>query len=118
MAQKTTGFVHGAEDAVCPVEDAREMVANMEASGMDIEAIWVTKEMLDGETFHSTGHPMGDRTRGIVKVKVAMLNPDERLFPELSATVHFLPDQKDGEANLSERKAVFAPVEEGQIGGV
>jgi multidrug efflux pump subunit AcrA (membrane-fusion protein) len=54
--------------------------------------------------------PMGDRTRGIVKVKVAILNPDERLFPELSATVHFLPDQKEGEANLSERKAVFAPV--------
>jgi hypothetical protein len=53
---------------------------------------------------------MGDRTRGIVKVKVAILNPDERLFPELSATVHFLPDQKEGEANLSERKAVFAPV--------
>ncbi|HEX6963784.1 MAG TPA: efflux RND transporter periplasmic adaptor subunit, partial [Lacipirellula sp.] len=29
--------------------------------------------------------PMGDRTRGIVKVKVSVLNPDERLFPELSA---------------------------------
>ena len=43
-------------------------------------------------------------------MKVAILNPDERLFPELSATVHFLPDQKEGEANLSERKAVFAPV--------
>ena len=54
--------------------------------------------------------PMGDRTRGIVKVKVAILNPDERLFPELSATVHFLPDQKEGEANLSERRAVFAPM--------
>ena len=37
--------------------------------------------------------PMGDRTRGIVKVKVSILDPDERLFPELSATVHFLPDQ-------------------------
>ncbi|QDT72326.1 efflux RND transporter periplasmic adaptor subunit [Lacipirellula limnantheis] len=54
--------------------------------------------------------PMGDRTRGIVKVKVAILNPDERLFPELSATVNFLPDQKEGEASLSERKAVFAPL--------
>jgi RND family efflux transporter MFP subunit len=54
--------------------------------------------------------PMGDRTRGIVKVKVAILNPDERLFPELSATVHFLPDRKEGEAELAERKAVFAPV--------
>jgi RND family efflux transporter MFP subunit len=40
--------------------------------------------------------PMGDRTRGIVKVKVAILSPDERLFPELSATVHFLPDAPEG----------------------
>ncbi|WP_428308778.1 efflux RND transporter periplasmic adaptor subunit [Lacipirellula sp.] len=54
--------------------------------------------------------PMGDRTRGIVKVKVAILNPDERLFPELSATVFFLPDQKEGDANQSERKGIFAPV--------
>ena len=54
--------------------------------------------------------PMGDRTRGIVKVKVAILNPDDRLFPELSATVHFLPDQKEGDAEHAERKAVFAPV--------
>jgi RND family efflux transporter MFP subunit len=37
--------------------------------------------------------PMGDRTRGTVKVKVEVLDPDERLFPELVATVHFLPDK-------------------------
>ncbi len=37
--------------------------------------------------------PMGDRTRGTVKVKVEILDPDERLFPELAATVHFLPSQ-------------------------
>lgn len=35
--------------------------------------------------------PMGDRSRGIVKVKVKILDADERLFPELSATVNFLP---------------------------
>ena len=55
--------VHGAEDDVCPIEDAREMVANMEASGMDVEAIWVTQDILDGEIFTSTGHSMGNRTR-------------------------------------------------------
>jgi len=56
--------------------------------------------------------PMGDRTRGIVKVKVSVLNPDERLFPELSATVHFLPDGEGGEgaATQSLDKGVFAPV--------
>jgi RND family efflux transporter MFP subunit len=54
--------------------------------------------------------PMGDRTRGIVKVKVAVLDPDKRLFPELSATVHFLPDESDdGEANQALEKGVFAP---------
>jgi RND family efflux transporter MFP subunit len=37
--------------------------------------------------------PMGDRTRGTVKVKVQILDADERLFPELVATVHFLPDK-------------------------
>jgi RND family efflux transporter MFP subunit len=36
--------------------------------------------------------PMGDRSRGTVKVRVRILDPDDKLFPELVATVHFLPD--------------------------
>jgi RND family efflux transporter MFP subunit len=55
--------------------------------------------------------PMGDRTRGIVKVKVSILDPDERLFPELSATVHFLPDQREGaDADAAQQKGTFVPV--------
>ncbi len=55
--------------------------------------------------------PMGDRTRGIVKVKVTILDPDERLFPELSATVLFLPDAPAGsETNQAQEKGVFVPV--------
>jgi RND family efflux transporter MFP subunit len=55
--------------------------------------------------------PMGDRTRGIVKVKVTVLDPDERLFPELSATVLFLPDAPAGsELNQAQDKGVFVPV--------
>lgn len=37
--------------------------------------------------------PISDRARGTVKVKVEILDPDDRLFPELVATVHFLPDK-------------------------
>ncbi len=37
--------------------------------------------------------PLSDRARGTVKVKVEILSPDENLFPELVATVHFLPDK-------------------------
>ena len=52
--------------------------------------------------------PMGDRTRGTVKVKVEILDPDEHLFPELVATVHFLPDKALGNADAS-RPFLFVP---------
>jgi RND family efflux transporter MFP subunit len=45
--------------------------------------------------------PLGDRTRGTVKVKVEILDPDDKLFPELAATVHFLPNVVAGQPELS-----------------
>ncbi|WZO96249.1 efflux RND transporter periplasmic adaptor subunit [Isosphaeraceae bacterium EP7] len=52
--------------------------------------------------------PMGDRARGTVKVKVEILDPDASLFPELGATVHFLPDK--GVVNPDAGKAfLFLP---------
>ncbi len=52
--------------------------------------------------------PMGDRTRGTVKVKVEILDPDEKLFPELAATVHFLPFKTNGAAETS-KAYLFVP---------
>jgi RND family efflux transporter MFP subunit len=52
--------------------------------------------------------PMGDRTRGTVKVKVEILNPDEKLFPELAATVHFLPN-RSGARHDTSRAYLFVP---------
>jgi RND family efflux transporter MFP subunit len=52
--------------------------------------------------------PMGDRSRGTVKVKVEILDPDESLFPELVATVHFLPDKALNNPNAN-RPFVFVP---------
>ena len=52
--------------------------------------------------------PMGDRTRGTVKVKVEILDPDEHLFPELVATVHFLPDKALNNPDAS-RAFLFVP---------
>lgn len=45
--------------------------------------------------------PIGDRSRGIVKVKVEVLSPDEHLFPDLSATVNFLPEKKESASEAS-----------------
>ena len=52
--------------------------------------------------------PMGDRSRGTVKVKVEILDPDDHLFPELVATVHFLPDKALNNPNAA-RSFLFVP---------
>jgi len=52
--------------------------------------------------------PMGDRTRGTVKVKVEILDPDDKLFPELAATVHFLPNRTQASPD-GNRSYVFVP---------
>jgi len=67
--------VHGVDDASCPVEDAREMVANMQDAGLSAESVWVTQDMLDGKAFKSTGHSLGDRTRIVFKVAGTYLLP-------------------------------------------
>jgi RND family efflux transporter MFP subunit len=54
--------------------------------------------------------PMGDRTRATVKVKVEILDPDEKLFPELASTVHFLPDKNWAESDAN-RSFLFVPRE-------
>ena len=53
--------------------------------------------------------PMGDRARGTVKVDVDVLDPDDRLFPELVATVHFLPDEAVDRASTGQN-FLFVPV--------
>jgi RND family efflux transporter MFP subunit len=50
--------------------------------------------------------PMGDRARATIKVKVAILDADERLFPNMSATVYFLPEVQEHDAP-SEQPRVF-----------
>jgi RND family efflux transporter MFP subunit len=53
--------------------------------------------------------PMGDRARGTIKVKVEILDADERLFPEMSATVHFLPQDEGHEAGEPQATLISVP---------
>jgi RND family efflux transporter MFP subunit len=48
--------------------------------------------------------PMGDRARATIKVKVAILDADERLFPEMSARVYFLPEPDEQPQETKERR--------------
>jgi RND family efflux transporter MFP subunit len=43
--------------------------------------------------------PMGDRARATIKVKVAIVDADELLFPEMAGTVFFLPNEQDEEVS-------------------
>jgi hypothetical protein len=65
--------VHGVDDFTCP--DADEFAANMKASGLDFTYVAVTKEMLDGKIFTSTGHALGDRTLIVGHVAGKYLDP-------------------------------------------
>ena len=68
--------VHGADDATCPFEDAREMVANMEAAKLDVESHFITKDKIDGSVFTSTGHGLGNRTEIVFRVAEKYLAAD------------------------------------------
>ncbi len=54
--------------------------------------------------------PMGDRARATIKVKVEILNVDARLFPNMSSTVYFLPEETETKASAPERR-VFCDTE-------
>jgi dienelactone hydrolase len=67
--------VHGVDDKTC-LGDGEEMVANMTRAGLDIAPVWVTKAMVDGKIFASTGHSLGNRTLIPGHVAGKWLRPD------------------------------------------
>jgi RND family efflux transporter MFP subunit len=52
--------------------------------------------------------PTADRAKGIVKVKVRILDPSERLLPEMSASVAFLQQERTAE-ELTEKPKIWIP---------
>lgn len=68
--------VHGVDDHTCPIEDAREMAANMQTAGLLVEPKWVSKTDLDGKVFSSSGHSLGNRTLIVQSLADKYLRPD------------------------------------------
>ena len=52
--------------------------------------------------------PTADRAKAIVQVKVKIVDPDERLLPEMSATVNFLQTARS-ESDLHEPPRIWVP---------
>ena len=68
--------VHGRDDATCPFADAQELVTNLQAAELDVEAHFIAQTDLDGKIFTSSGHALGNRTEIVFEVAGKYLNPD------------------------------------------
>ena len=68
--------VHGVSDESCPVEDAREMVRNMQGAGLDVEPYFIADADVDGKVLKTTGHALGDRTAIVHRFADRYLKPD------------------------------------------
>lgn len=66
--------VHGVDDAVT-YPHAVEMVQNMRTAKLTVEPHFITPERVDGATFTTTGHALGNRTRIVLEVAAKALEP-------------------------------------------
>ena len=68
-------IVHGVDDLSCPVVPKIRQFANMIAAGISVDGHFLTPLDVDGEAVTTTGHPVGNRDR------VVMKHADEYLLP-------------------------------------
>jgi len=66
--------VHGVDDTVT-YPHAVEMVDNMRRAELMVEPHFITKERVDGATFTTTGHALGNRTRIVLELGGKYLEP-------------------------------------------
>lgn len=66
--------VHGVDDTVT-YPHAVEMVQNMQQAKLNVEPHFITKDRVDGTTFTTTGHALGNRTRIVLEVAGKYLEP-------------------------------------------
>jgi len=67
--------IHGVDDAAT-YPHARELVRHLELTGLAVEPHFITKDRVDGQTFTTTGHALGNRTRIVVEVAGKYLDPN------------------------------------------
>lgn len=72
-------IVHGVDDMVCPVVPKIEQFRNMIAAGISVDGRFLTPIDVDGEAVTTTGHPVGNRDRVVMKYADEYLLPDGRL---------------------------------------
>jgi hypothetical protein len=72
-------IVHGVDDASCPVVPKMEQFARMTAAGMAVDGRFLTEADVDGYAVTTTGHPVGNRDRVVMKYADDYMLPEGRL---------------------------------------
>jgi dienelactone hydrolase len=91
--------IHGVDDKTCPFSDAQEMVALMQAGGLKVKPIFVDQARIDGKTYTSTGHSLGDRTR--IVLEQAGVVSDQSTLSEVS-----LPLRSQGQTDFDHKDVI------------
>ena len=81
--------VHGTDDNTSPFIDAKQMVESMKAADIDVEPFFVTKNHIDGKTFTSIGHSLGQRTEIVFRVAEKYLRTDSSSFLNKKSSTDF-----------------------------
>lgn len=119
ISSVTMGQVAGTlpAGAICTIVDLKTIEVEADVNEGSIgqlregQPAEVTVDAFPGRKWKGTLRqiiPTADRAKAIVKVKVAILNPDARLLPEMSASVSFLNSERT-DAELQEPPKIWLP---------
>lgn len=95
--------VHGVDDTVT-YPHAVEMVDHMKGAGLAVEPHFITTDRVDGKTFTTTGHALGNRTRIVFEVAGKYLLSDS---PELLV--------RKGPTDFDRREEIHYPTPNGKF---
>jgi RND family efflux transporter MFP subunit len=104
--------------AIATIADLAELEVETEVSETNVSKLVssmpaeVRLQAYPDEVFHGRLRqifPAADRAKAIVEVRVSILNPDERVRPEMTATVTFVEAVNPADERASETPAVLIP---------
>ncbi len=72
-------IVHGLDDQSCAVVPKIRQFANMIEAGIEVDGHFLTPWDVDGEAVTTTGHPVGNRDKVVMKYADEYMLPDGRL---------------------------------------
>jgi len=117
----TTGFVgdKGAKGYIVTMADLNDLQVELDISQNDFPKLGpqqkgiITTDAYPDRTYDGVIEqvsPEADRAKATVQVKVRVLKPDDKLRPDMNATVRFISDDpKEGGASIEPKQVVIIP---------